>query len=216
VIVFVGGDDEQRVVGGDAVGLESREELSPGPYGMEDALSELFLEQPLLERLLLIWQAKKNLILQGAPGVGKSFVAKRLAYLLLGSKDSSCLDTIQFHQSYSYEDFIRGYHPDGKGGFILRDGVFHRFCEKATLSPSRPHIFIIDEINRGNLSKILGELMLLIEHDKRGAGWATTLTYSKPDEPRFFVPDNLFILGMMNTADRCGLRASSALLVCFD
>ena len=175
---------------------------TPEPYGMDDALSELFLEQSALERLLAIWAGKKNLILQGAPGVGKSFVAKRLAYLLLEAKDSSRVETIQFHQSYSYEDFVQGYRPDGKGGFTLRDGVFHRFCEKASLSPGRPHVFIIDEINRGNLSKILGELMLLIEHDKRGPGWATTLTYSEPGEPRFFVPENLYLLGMMNTADR--------------
>ena len=111
---------------------------------------------------------KKNLILQGAPGVGKSFVAKRLAYLLLEEKDAGRIESVQFHQSYSYEDFVQGYRPDGKGGFTLRDGVFHRFCEKARLSPSRKHVFIIDEINRGNLSKIFGELMLLIEHDKRG------------------------------------------------
>jgi hypothetical protein len=172
------------------------------PYGMENALSELFLEQPAIERLLAIWAAKKNLILQGAPGVGKSFVAKRLAYLLLEGKDTGRVETVQFHQSYSYEDFVQGYRPDGKGGFTLRDGVFHRFCEKASLSPGRPHVFVIDEINRGNLSKILGELMLLIERDKRGPGWATTLTYSKPDEPRFFVPENLYLLGMMNSADR--------------
>jgi hypothetical protein len=175
---------------------------TPEPYGMDDALSELFLPQTSLERLLAIWDGKKNLILQGAPGVGKSFVAKRLAYLLLEAKDSRRVETIQFHQSYSYEDFVQGYRPDGKGGFTLRDGVFHRFCEKASLSPSHPHVLIIDEINRGNLSKILGELMLLIEHDKRGPGWATTLTYSQPGEPRFFVPENLYLLGMMNTADR--------------
>ena len=89
---------------------------APEPYGMDDALSELFLEQPALERLIAIWAAKKNLILQGAPGVGKSFVAKRLAYLLLEAKDSGRVETIQFHQSYSYEDFVRGYRPDGKGG----------------------------------------------------------------------------------------------------
>ena len=90
----------------------------------------------------------------------------------------------------------------GKGGFTLRDGVFHRFCEKAALSPGRPHVFIIDEINRGNLSKILGELMLLIEHDKRGPAWATALTYSQPGEPLFFVSENVYLLGIMNTADR--------------
>jgi hypothetical protein len=172
------------------------------PYSMDDALSELFLEQTALERLISIWEGKKNLILQGAPGVGKSFVARRLAYLLLEAKDARRVETIQFHQSYSYEDFVQGYRPDGKGGFVLGDGVFHRFCEKANLSPSLPHVFIIDEINRGNLSKILGELMLLIENDKRGPAWSATLTYSQPGEPRFFVPDNLYLLGMMNTADR--------------
>jgi 5-methylcytosine-specific restriction endonuclease McrBC GTP-binding regulatory subunit McrB len=156
----------------------------------------------LLERILTIWAGKKNLILQGAPGVGKSFVAKRLAYLLLEQKDSGRIETVQFHQSYSYEDFVQGYRPDGKGGFTLRDGVFHRFCEKARLSPSRKHVFIIDEINRGNLSKILGELMLLVECDRRGPAWATSLTYSQPDEARFFVPENVYLLGMMNTADR--------------
>jgi hypothetical protein len=172
------------------------------PYVMDNALSELFLEQASLERFLAIWAGKRNLILQGAPGVGKSFVAKRLAYLLLGEKDAGRTESVQFHQSYSYEDFVQGYRPDGEGGFILRDGVFHRFCEKANLAPGRKHVFIIDEINRGNLSKIFGELMLLIEHDKRGPSWATNLTYSQPGEPRFFVPENLYLLGMMNTADR--------------
>lgn len=172
------------------------------PYGWDDALSDLFLEQASLDRILAIWGAKKNLILRGAPGVGKSFVAKRLAYLLLGEKDAARIESTQFHQSYSYEDFVQGYRPDGKGGFRLRDGIFYRFCEKANLSPDRKHVFIIDEINRGNLSKIFGELMLLIEHDKRGPSWATSLTYSQPNEPRFFVPSNLYVIGMMNTADR--------------
>ena len=184
------------------VGSRPPEPQIPEPYGMDNAVSELFLEQPALERFIAIWDGKKNLILQGAPGVGKSFVAKRLAYLLLEQKDSSRIESVQFHQSYSYEDFVQGYRPDGKGGFTLRDGVFHRFCEKAKLSPGGKHVFIIDEINRGNLSKILGELMLLIECDKRGPSWATSLTYSQPGEPRFFVPGNVYLLGMMNTADR--------------
>jgi hypothetical protein len=172
------------------------------PYAIDDALSEIFLEQASIERLLAIWAEKKNLILQGAPGVGKSFVAKRLAYLILGEKDNNRIESVQFHQSYSYEDFVQGYRPDGRGGFILSEGVFHRFCQKAYLSPGRKHVFLIDEINRGNLSKILGELMLLIEQDKRGPDWAAHLTYSKPGEPRFFVPENVYLLGMMNTADR--------------
>ena len=173
------------------------------PYGLDDALSELFLEQASLERILTIWEGKKNLILQGAPGVGKSFVAKRLAYLLLGQKDSGRIESVQFHQSYSYEDFVQGYRPDGKGGFTLRDGVFLRFCEKAKLLTwSQARFYRSTRSTAGTLSKILGELMLLIEPDKRGPGWATSLTYSQPDEPRFFVPENVYLLGMMNTADR--------------
>lgn len=175
---------------------------APEPFTIDEALDELFLERFEVERLLAIWRAKKNLVLQGAPGVGKSFVAKRLAYLLVGARDAERVTTIQFHQSYSYEDFVQGYRPDGAGGFELRDGIFHRFCAKAARAPELPHVFIVDEINRGNLSKILGELMLLIEHDKRGSAWATSLTYSKPGDPPFFVPENIYILGMMNTADR--------------
>lgn len=175
---------------------------APDPYTIDTALQDIFVDRATLERLMALWRGKKNLILQGAPGVGKSFAAKRLAYLLLGAKDAGRVATIQFHQSYSYEDFVQGYRPDGRGGFELRNGVFHRFCEKADRSPALPHVFIIDEINRGNLSKILGELMLLVEHDKRGPGWATTLTYSRDGEAPFFVPENVFILGLMNTADR--------------
>lgn len=182
--------------------VEAEPALISSPYGIDDALSELFLEQSAVERLLSIWSMKKNLILQGAPGVGKSFVAPRLAYLLLGEKDPARVESVQFHQSYSYEDFVQGYRPDGRGGFTRRDGIFFRFCEKANRAPSRKHVFIIDEINRGNLSKIFGELMLLVEHDKRGPSSSMNLTYSNPDEPRFFVPENVYVLGIMNTADR--------------
>lgn len=175
---------------------------APPQYGLNDALSELFLEESALLRLLTVWREKKNLILQGAPGVGKTFVARRLAYLLLEEKDLERIETVQFHQSYSYEDFVQGYRPDGNGSFVLRDGIFHRFCERAALLPNLKHVFVIDEINRGNLSKIFGELMLLIEPDKRGPSWATRLTYAKAGEARFFIPENVYVLGMMNTADR--------------
>lgn len=171
-------------------------------YGIDQALEDLFLERAELERMLEIWKAKKNLILQGAPGVGKSFIARRLAYCLMGAKDPNRLQVVQFHQSYSYEDFIRGYRPDGEAGFSLQDGIFFEFCQRAARDQGRPYVLIVDEINRGNLSKILGELMLLIEHDKRGGEWSMRLPYMRPDEPDFFVPKNLYLLGMMNTADR--------------
>jgi 5-methylcytosine-specific restriction endonuclease McrBC GTP-binding regulatory subunit McrB len=160
------------------------------------------MDRDEVERLLDIWRSKKNLILQGAPGVGKSFIAKRLAYALVGRKDDTKIESVQFHQSYSYEDFVQGYRPDGAGGFELKDGIFYAFRQAALSNPDTPHVMIIDEINRGNLSKIFGELMLLIEADKRGPEWATRLSYASNDAPRFYVPDNLFIIGMMNTADR--------------
>lgn len=172
------------------------------PYTVEDALVGLFIEPDEFRRILDIWRDKKNLVLQGAPGVGKSYIARRLAYALMTQKDPSRVAVVQFHQSYGYEDFVQGYRPTAEGGFELRDGVFHRFCEQARKRPGVPHVFIIDEINRGNLSKIFGELMLLIEHDKRAAEWAARLAYASHDTEPFHVPENIWLLGMMNTADR--------------
>lgn len=172
------------------------------PYLIADALNELFLEREVVERYLEIWSSKKNLILQGAPGVGKSFIARRLAYALIGFRDDRKVQTVQFHQSYSYEDFVQGYRPNGGQGFERRDGTFLEFRNRAIADPGSKFVFIIDEINRGNLSKILGELMLLIEPDKRGPVWATRLAYATQLDSDFYVPANLYILGMMNTADR--------------
>lgn len=172
------------------------------PYSIDDILAELFLERTDIERYLDLWVSKKNLILQGAPGVGKSFVARRLAYALIGSKDDSKVQTVQFHQSYSYEDFVQGYRPNGSQGFERKNGTFFEFREKALRDPAGRYVFIIDEINRGNLSKIFGELMLLIEPDKREPMWATRLAYADAADPDFYIPENLYILGMMNTADR--------------
>ena len=171
-------------------------------YGVDDAVSELFLEREEVEHYLEIWSNKSNLILQGAPGVGKSYVARRLAYALIGFKDDQKLQTVQFHQSYSYEDFVQGYRPNGNQGFERQNGSFYQFRDLALSDPDGTYVFIIDEINRGNLSKIFGELMLLVEPDKRGPEWATRLSYASENEPKFFVPSNLYILGMMNTADR--------------
>ncbi len=147
---------------------------------------------------------KKNVILQGPPGVGKTYVAKRLAYGLIESNDPQRIEMIQFHQSYSYEDFIQGYRPTPKGHFELKYGIFHQFCRRAQREESvgRPYVFIIDEINRGNLSKIFGELMMLIEPDKRGKEYAIPLAYAQDADEKFYIPQNLHLIGMMNTADR--------------
>lgn len=165
-------------------------------YTKQNFLDEVYMTSEQFDVMVSLLKNKKNLILQGAPGVGKTFTARRLAYAMMGEKDDSRIQFVQFHQSYSYEDFMLGYKPAGDG-FELREGVFYRFCDTARRNKDKQYFFIIDEINRGNLSKIFGELLMLIERDYRGVE-AALAYYSEP----FSVPENLYIIGMMNTADR--------------
>jgi len=165
-------------------------------YTKEDFLDEVYMTEEKYERLISVLKNKKNIILQGAPGVGKTFVAKRLAYSIMGEKDENRIEFVQFHQNYSYEDFIMGYKPV-ENGFEMKYGVFYRFCQKAANEPDKDYFFIIDEINRGNMSKIFGELLMLIENDYRGT--KATLAYNGLS---FSVPERLHIIGTMNTADR--------------
>lgn len=177
-------------------------ENSDHTYTLNDALEGLFLSQDRFRSILDALARKKSIIIEGPPGVGKTFIAKRLAYALIGHRDANRVEMVQFHQSYAYEDFMQGWRPDGRGAFKLQHGAFYRFCKRAERDPQSPHVFIIDEINRGNLSKVFGELLLLIEADKRGPEHAIQLTYSTTDEERFSVPENVHIIGLMNTADR--------------
>jgi MoxR-like ATPase len=182
--------------------LPSKGDLGEDAFTIDDAAKDVFLPREDLVRILDALGRKKNVILEGAPGVGKTYVARRLAWAWIGHKDNSRVEMVQFHQSYAYEDFVQGWRPRAEGGFELQDGIFHRFCHRAEQDPDHRYVFIIDEINRGNLSKVLGELMMLIESDKRGPQFAIPLTYSRSLEERFYVPENVYILGMMNTADR--------------
>ncbi|MCM1328623.1 MAG: AAA family ATPase [Ruminococcus sp.] len=165
-------------------------------YTKENFLEDVYMSKEKYENLTAVLKNKKNIILQGAPGVGKTFSAKRLAYSIMGEKDESRIEFVQFHQNYSYEDFVMGYRPTDDG-FELKYGIFYRFCQKAASQPDKKYFFIIDEINRGNMSKIFGELLMLIERDYRDTEVA--LAYNGLP---FSVPKNIYIIGMMNTADR--------------
>lgn len=165
------------------------------PYSATDFLADVYMQEEEYNTLVNLIRTKKNIILQGAPGVGKTYAAKRLAYSMMGVKDQNRVMMVQFHQSYSYEDFIEGYRP-AANGFVLNKGAFYKFCKTAEMDDENEYFFIIDEINRGNLSKIFGELFMLIESDKRGI--QLQLLYSGE---KFAVPKNVYIIGMMNTAD---------------
>ena len=167
-------------------------------YTKENFLADVYISEKQYDTLEGLLRKKLNVILQGAPGVGKTYAAKRLAYSMMGVKDPERVQLVQFHQSYSYEDFVEGFRPSSTGmNFEIKKGAFYNFCKKASDDKENEYFFIIDEINRGNLSKIFGELFMLIEADKRGND--IQLLYSSD---RFSVPKNVYIIGMMNTADR--------------
>lgn len=180
----------------DVIDDAEEQEIEYPPYDTEMFLEEVYMDKERYNTLVALVHNKKNVILQGAPGVGKTFAAKRLAYSMMGVKDPNRVMMVQFHQSYSYEDFIMGFRPSEKG-FELKRGAFYNFCKDAEIDSENDYFFIIDEINRGNLSKIFGELFMLIESDKRGV--EVQMLYS---DEKFSVPDNVYIIGMMNTADR--------------
>lgn len=183
-------------------------EKNNNEYTKFDFLEEVLITEEKYDNIINTLERKKNIILQGVPGVGKTFCAKKIMYTLMNMKDDSRIKTVQFHQSYSYEDFIQGYRPNEDGNFELKNGVFYELVQEARKEYERAisqkeepkkYCMIIDEINRGNLSKVFGELMMLIESDKRDSKWSVKLTYS---DDEFYIPKNLYIIGTMNTADR--------------
>lgn len=168
-------------------------------YTKEDFLKEVYFNERDYEELKTLILKEKNVILQGAPGVGKTYIARRMAYTILGKKDEDRILTIQFHEGYSTEEFLEGFRPDGIGIYKYRKGCFKSFCNRARNDRKNPYFLIIDEINRGNITKIFGETFMLIEADKRGKENYIELACSKE---RFYVPENVYLIGTMNMADR--------------
>jgi len=175
------------------------------PYSVEDILKDgCFLERAEIDRLLERLRTKKNLILQGPPGTGKTWLAKRLAFALMGQKDDSKVRAVQFHPNLSYEDFVRGWRPTGEGKLSLADGVFMEAIKAASKDPSSKFVVVIEEINRGNPAQIFGELLTLLEAGKRTPNEALELCYPDADGKRrpVHIPENLYVVGTMNIADR--------------
>ena len=157
--------------------------------------------RPMLERL----RSKKNLVLQGPPGTGKTWLARRLGWALCNERDTRRVQILQFHPSLAYEDFVRGWRPSTSqigGGLSLEDGPFLLMCQQASEDPDRDYVLVIEEINRGNPAQVLGELLTLIEADKRTQSSAMRLAYPRTANERFYVPPNLHLIGTMNLADR--------------
>ena len=186
----------------DKSATEENAQMKASAYGKKQALSELFMDEAELDAALAGLIRRRNLLLQGPPGTGKTFLARRLAWLLPGRQDDGRIELVQFHSSYGYEDFVLGFRPGPNGRFGLVPGVLPLLCDRARQDPGRPYFLLIDELNRGNVARIFGELLLLLEADKRGPTHALRLPYAPPEAPRFFVPENLYVIGTLNLADR--------------
>ena len=184
-------------------GLTEPEPEDEFPYSVDDIISEgCFLERDRLETILERLKSKKNLILQGPPGTGKTWLAKKLAYALIGNRSERRVRPFQFHPNLSYEDFVRGWRPSGDGRLALMDGPFLQTIEDAAREPSLDFVVVIEEINRGNPAQIFGEMLTLLEADKRTQRESLALSYPRHPAERVHVPPNLYVIGTMNVADR--------------
>ena len=173
------------------------------PYSIDDIMADgCFLDRDRLEGMLDRLRSKKNLILQGPPGTGKTWLAKKLAYALIGSRSERRVRPLQFHPNLSYEDFVRGWRPSGDGGLALVDGPFLQMIGDAGNDPSQDYVVVIEEINRGNPAQIFGEMLTLLEADKRTQQEALALSYPRHPAERVHIPPNLYVIGTMNVADR--------------
>ena len=173
-------------------------------YSIQNIIADgCFLPQPKLETILTRLKSKKNLILQGPPGTGKTWLAKKLAFALIEQESDHLVRRFQFHPNMSYEDFIRGYRPDGDGRLNLIDGPFLEVVNDASNDPNNEdYVMVIEEINRGNPAQIFGEMLTLLEADKRDPGEALMLAYPKSSDERLHIPPNVYVIGTMNVADR--------------
>ena len=208
-MVAVLGESDLTKVGQPELTTEPKPDPPPSPpppspsYTLQSILDDgCFLPQPKLQTTLNRLNAKKNLILQGPPGTGKTWLARRLAYALIGKRDDSRVRRFQFHPNLSYEDFIRGHRPNPDGKLDLVDGPFLKAITDAGNDPDNKYVVVIEEINRGNPEQILGEMLTLLEADKRNPGEALALAHSREDDERVHIPDNLYVIGTMNLADR--------------
>ena len=197
------GDRNPPVNSSDAQTRSSHEPGTSATYAIETIIDDgCFLDRAMLESILQRLETKQNIILQGPPGTGKTWLAKKLAYALIGSKDDDKVRPFQFHPNLSYEDFVRGWRPQGDGNLSLVDGPLIELAEEARQHSDSRYVAVIEEINRGNPASIFGEMLTLLEADKRTPDEALALAYPRADGERFHLPSNVYVIGTMNVADR--------------